>query len=194
MSYETVVNAVTGQSGRSLVNLFDAYTRGAMNRTEFLEAGGQILATANARSSAAGEAIFRDYMERFTGEPYVLKATSTPWNPERLQKALNTIVTEEGIDTVMQLERLSRAEALKASRRAYDTAMGAEKRVKGWVRGLDSNACQLCTWWWREGRVWHPEHPMPAHQGCVCHKVPTVTTTSNFQTADQSLRSMQDDD
>lgn len=190
MSYQTVIEAVRGQSDRSLTGLFRMLERGAINRVEFIETGAQILATSNARSAAAGEAIFRDYMERALGQPYTLKSASRPWNPERLQKALNTILAEEGIDTVMQLERISKAEALKSGRRAYDAAMSAETRVEGWVRGLDADPCQLCIWWWREGRIWHRDHPMPAHDGCLCHQVPTVATTSNYQTAQQSQRAM----
>lgn len=129
---------------------------------------------------------------RATGQPYTLPESSRPWNPERLEKALNTVLADEGLDTVMQLERISKSEALTSGRRAYDDAMSREHRVQGWVRGLDGNACQLCTWWWREGQVWHRDHPMPEHTGCLCHPVPTMTKASNFDTPEQSVQAMQE--
>ncbi|QLY27972.1 hypothetical protein H0264_21385 [Nocardia huaxiensis] len=51
---------------------------------------------------------------------------------------------------------------------AFNQAMKQNDRVTGWVRELEPGACQLCTWWWRDGQVWHKDHEMPTHKGCTC--------------------------
>ena len=47
-------------------------------------------------------------------------------------------------------------------------------RVSGWVRSLDSNACELCQGWSRDGKVWDDDHTMPRHTGCTCTQDPVV--------------------
>ena len=88
----------------------------------------------------------------------------------------------------MQIERLVRGEITQAAQDAYGDTMRSIPEVEGWVRGLDSGACELCHWWWREGRVFHPTTPLQRHTGCMCHQVPTIKKTRNFQTEKQADR------
>lgn len=188
MSFETVVDRLSGQSRTTVLGLYGLLERGAINAAEFTETAVQVLQVANARGAAAGEAVFRAYLEQATGRPYSLPGVPPPADAERLQKALGTILAAEQ-DTIMQLERLTSSEPLDAASRAYQDAMSSEATVTGWERGLDSDACQLCTWWWREGQIFHPSHRMPRHTGCKCHPIPRINVrTSNYQTERNARR------
>lgn len=79
----------------------------------------------------------------------------------------------------MRLERLARAEPLEAAQQAAHTAMQSHDLVEGWTRQMDADPCQLCRWWWREGRVWPKEHPFQSHKGCNCQ--PTVVLAEQIQ-------------
>lgn len=67
-----------------------------------------------------------------------------------------------------QVARLARCEPLEAAQQASHDAMQRQPLVEGWIRHMDADPCQLCVWWWREGRVWPKAHPMPTHKGCNC--------------------------
>ena len=72
------------------------------------------------------------------------------------------------------IARLARAETFTAGQSAYSDGIASSPHTKGWIRGLEPDACQLCRWWWREGRVWPKAHPMPTHKGCTCSPIPVV--------------------
>lgn len=74
-----------------------------------------------------------------------------------------------------RLERLARGAVARAGQDSREQAISRSPLVEGWTRGLDSTACQLCRWWWREGRVWPKQHQMPRHPGCTCVQVPELT-------------------
>lgn len=75
---------------------------------------------------------------------------------------------EGGPSAAMRLERLARSEVFEAAQQATHDAMQQQPLVEGWIRQMDADPCQLCVWWWRDGRVWPKAHPMPRHKGCNC--------------------------
>jgi hypothetical protein len=79
----------------------------------------------------------------------------------------------------MRLERLARAEPLETAQRASVDAMAAQPLVEGWTRAMDADPCQLCVWWWREGRIWPKAHPFQSHKGCNC--TPKVVLAKSIQ-------------
>lgn len=104
-------------------------------------------------------------------------------DPDRLEKAVNTILRsqEDEDDTPRssqgmgerpgpenRLERLGRSEVAETGQNALHAALQTTEGVEGWRREMEPGACQLCQWWWREGRIWPKAHPMPKHKGCEC--------------------------
>jgi hypothetical protein len=79
----------------------------------------------------------------------------------------------------MRLDRLAKAEPLEAAQQATVGAMQGQHLVEGWVRHMDADPCQLCVWWWREGRIWPKEHPFQSHKGCNCQ--PKVVLAEHIQ-------------
>lgn len=98
-----------------------------------------------------------------------------------VEVALDTTETEPAsIDPQeTQVARLARCEPLEAAQKASHDAMQQQPLVEGWIRHMDANPCQLCVWWWREGRVWPKAHPMPTHKGCNCQ--PKVVLREHIQ-------------
>lgn len=70
--------------------------------------------------------------------------------------------------------RLAEAEIKEAAARAYSAAVAESEIVTGWTRGIAADACQLCRWWSRGGKVWPADHEMPTHTGCTCNPVPVA--------------------
>lgn len=89
--------------------------------------------------------------------------------------AAGTIMAGPVEERRARLERLARGAVARAGQDSREQAIARSPLVEGWTRGLDSTACQLCRWWWREGRVWPKRHHMPRHPGCTCVQVPELT-------------------
>lgn len=88
---------------------------------------------------------------------------------DRLELAATTILTDRNPETILsRVERLGRAEVVGTGQGAYHDGMQTSEGVEGWRRDLEGGACQLCTWWSRDGRVWPKDHPMQKHTGCEC--------------------------
>lgn len=110
-----------------------------------------------------------------------ITATATAHRP-RLAEAVRTVMTGPADEIDMRLSRLARSELADGAQTEYDRLIRDTPTVRGWTRGMESDACQLCRWWWREGRVWPADHTMPTHPGCSCTPVPV------FVPADQIPR------
>src|SRR5699024_883898 len=71
-------------------------------------------------------------------------------------------------DALPILGRLALSEAVDSARAVCAEYMQGTRQVDGWVRQLDSDPCELCRWWHRDGRIWPASHTMPVHKGCAC--------------------------
>ncbi len=96
-------------------------------------------------------------------------------NRERLEAALDKVIDGDPEQIAMRLKRLANSEPAYAYKRKTGDLMNRDPRSLGWERGMNSDACQLCTWWWREGQLWAPNHVMPTHTGCMCRQIPMWT-------------------
>lgn len=109
-----------------------------------------------------------------TGQAVAPQGLTAPADdPDRLTKAASTLAALEDV-TPERWERLARSEPLEAAARAYSDGVRRSPHVTGWTRGLSANACQLCRWWSRDGKVWPDDHPMPTHKGCTCNPAPVT--------------------
>ena len=99
----------------------------------------------------------------------------------RFDSALSTILDGDVEAVTMRLGRLALAEAIESARTVSAQYMRGSKKVSGWIRELDSDPCQLCTWWWRDGRVWPADHEMPVHKGCACAQRWTRRATASIR-------------
>lgn len=171
--YEETVRGLGDGTKRIILQLWAAVERGDLPVADFPEVAAQILAVANERGRAAAEIALNGYMTAALGTV----TTPAPFAPvddtARLVKAMATIAASD-LDTTMQLARIAVAEPLEAAARRFSEGIASHPKAAGWVRQLEPDACQLCVWWWREGRVWPKEHPFQTHKGCTCNPLPTV--------------------
>ena len=152
-----------------------------------------VINRANATAVSLGDTYLASQIEEQTGTATPTTGIPPADDSERLMKAAQTVLkgrpqpetpgtaenrsapqpgTENlpAEDTARnRLERLARSEPLETAQKATHEAMQKQPLVEGWVRQFDADPCQLCVWWWREGRVWPKEHPFQSHKGCNCH-------------------------
>lgn len=193
MSFETALGSLTGQVRARAERLLDAFDAGDISQGTFITAMADVVAQARGQGATYAVAVLRDYVETSLQAPIAVSPAMPPADIDRLETAVVTILGSEQ-DTRMQIVRLATGETLDAAHQAYGDTMAELPMVKGWTRGVDSAACELCQWWGREGRVFRPEHQMPRHTGCVCHPVPTVTRTSNYQNEKQAVNAARTND
>ena len=188
---EAALARLSAAQQAKVANAFAAFEGGDLTVKEFTRVVVNIVQLGNARGALLGRAVARALIEAETEAAELTTMTRTAGvvrpEEERLAQAVGTILASDQ-DTLMQLQRLADNEPKQAAADGSAEVIRGSQRVHGWVRDLDSEACQLCKWWARDGRVWQPDHVMPRHTGCTCSPKPVVTTTDNYQTEGQARR------
>lgn len=104
-----------------------------------------------------------------TTENFKRAAVQAAAERERLGAAVDTILADGLTDAAeMRVGRLALAESIEAARGRTAELMTGTEEIEGWTRQLDSDPCELCTWWARDARIWPASHTMPTHKGCAC--------------------------
>jgi hypothetical protein len=144
-----------------------------------------IVNRANAAATALADVWLVAQIEAQSGIATTAAGLIAVDDSERLVKAVTTILDEpDSVDT--RLDRLARAEPLESAHQATTDGIKAQPLVEGWTRAMDADPCQLCRWWWREGRVWPKEHPFQRHKGCNCQ--PRIVVARNIQSTGYTRR------
>lgn len=140
-----------------------------------------ILAIFNQRAVSLAVTGFSAQASIATGTPVPASVLSIPDDTDRLAKAASTVLdvarASDVPDTI--IARIGRAEPLNTAARSYSGQLAESPLVEGWVRNMDADPCQLCQWWWREGRIWPKDHPFQTHHGCAC--VPRPVWVENIK-------------
>lgn len=187
MTYEETLGRLQTTTARAVLSLWEQHEAGLLTRAEFTDLAVLVLETATRQGLSLGALSIRGYLEAVTGMPQPVAVPEPEPEAGRLAKGVGTILAGHTADVPTRLERMALNEPVQAATDGARHAMLADRRVTGWTRGLEGDGCELCRWWWRNGRVWQPDHPMPRHTGCVCHPVPAVSvTTDNAQTTKQA--------
>lgn len=141
-----------------------------------------IVDAANNLASLLADQYVSVAIESATGAATPVSGAAPADDVERLTKAVSTVLTDDDIavpDAGTRLERLARSEPLDTGQRAVAAVMSVHPQVEGWTRHMDADPCQLCKWWWREGRIWPKEHPFQKHKGCNCQ--PEIVVADNIE-------------
>jgi hypothetical protein len=188
-TYQAESLALSTTAATQVAEVYAALTAGQITQA----AAEELIATiVNHTASAAvflADVWLSIQIENATGEVTVPVGVLPEDNTDRLVAAVNTILDadpETAPDPDMRLERLARAETLDAGHRATSEAMVGQPLVEGWTRQMDGDPCQLCKWWWREGRVWPKVHPFQRHKGCNCQ--PRIVTRRHINSTGFSRR------
>lgn len=108
---------------------------------------------------------FRPLTERSARNDAIQRAVA---DRARFDTAVTTILDGDDEAVAMRLGRLAWSESIDSARAVSSEYMRGTEQVDGWTRQLDSDPCELCTWWHRAGRIWPADHSMPTHKGCAC--------------------------
>lgn len=140
---------------------------------------GSVVNTANNLAAFLADQYVSVSLETVTGAAAPATGVAPVDDTERLIDATRTVLDAEDDQQPMRLERLARAEPLEAGQRTIAAVMDAQPGIEGWTRHMDADPCQLCQWWWREGRIWPKEHPFQSHKGCNCQ--PEIVVAEHIQ-------------
>lgn len=139
---------------------------------ELAELVARMLATADDQARALA-------WQYFAGNQYAAIGTTPALAPAGAHPQMATLTA--GVNRALALDdpagKLSQiVHRLTSWHAADETARQMRRsRARGWTRGIERAACQMCRWWEREGRIWPADHRMPRHTGCRCQQVPTWT-------------------
>ncbi|MGV9827009.1 hypothetical protein [Gordonia sp. NPDC003429] len=176
MAYRDALIALSERSERQVVAAWNAYVAGALSREECVQWIASAITISNGQASALANMAYAAELMTQLGSPAAVPALATPDDLDRLTKAASTVldVAQASPVSAAIVARLGRAEPLETAARSYSDAMIRSGKTRGWTRQLSANACQLCRWWWREGRIWPAEHPFQHHKGCTCTPKPVI--------------------
>ena len=140
-----------------------------------------VLAAYNGRAASLAASAFAAQAMAATHRAVAVSVGAVPDDTDRLAKAATTVARRGP-----RLGGARRHHRPAGPRRTVDTAartysgqLAASPLVEGWTRAMDAAPCQLCRWWWREGRVWPKNHPFQTHTGCAC--VPRPVWAKNIR-------------
>lgn len=185
MTYHRELEKTATATAEQVLAAVAMYEAGRLDRDVLVAVVAAYVAAGNGAAAALADLSLAAVLTVELQTPIAPQGITRPaGDVDRLTKAATTLLAVEG--SWERWERLARAEPLEAAANAYSEGIRRSERVSGWRRGISGDACELCTWWWRQGRVWQAEHPMPTHKGCTCTPIPVTTTTDNYQSRRQA--------
>jgi len=174
VTYQGVVGRIREDTKRKVMAAWRMYGVGTITRPQFLQLASAILGQAGTSAAAAADLAVSLELTRLNESLAAVAGVTNRKTQRTYMDALETVLDGDG-DVPMKLERLSLNAPLESAQAAYGKAL-AGSGASGWVRQMDPDPCQLCRWWWREGRVWPSDHLMPTHPGCECVARPVTVT------------------
>jgi hypothetical protein len=178
VTYQDELVALADANDAQVQSLYKRYLLGELTTEAVIALIAAAIAQANARAYALADLAVAASIMVNTGTPTTVVGVLPPADDAaRLLKAATTTlldVAKESPAPESIVSRLARSEPLESATKAFGEAMPQQPLVKGWVRQLDADPCQLCQWWSRDGRVWPANHPMPRHRGCECVQKPVL--------------------
>ena len=195
LRYEDMLERLGDQGRQAIIDTYQLWQDGYVSRETFLSVSSELLQHINEQATVYGSLSY-EQLAAFLADQEINNVAALTHKPQvttsrsKIQQSLETILVGEPEQILMRLDRLGYVLPIQETQRAYEQSLGADDRVEGWTRGMDDNACQLCVWWWREGRHWPKNHPFQSHNGCKCQQVPVMSTevTSTVYTRELQRR------
>lgn len=176
-SYEETVQALADATGEQVARVVEQWQAGDLTEPVAAALIAAVIARAHAKATALADLGMAATLTVRTQTAVPALGLAVPsGEPERLRRAGSTLLRrlDPTGDTHHRAHRLGHSETLTRAAAARSDAIAASPLVSGWVRNLNGDGCQLCTFWWRGGRVWPADHRMPTHKGCNCTQTPVL--------------------
>ena len=176
MSYRDILVNLGDTTEAKVLKVYALMDAGKLTYIEAVGVMSTLIGKAQARAVALAETSLAAELTLRTLTPVAVVATSVAPNMTKVRGAVRVVLatTASTPDPAGRIARMVRGITYKAASDAYSEGISKSALVEGWSRGLEPDACQMCRWWWREGRVWPSSHVMPAHSGCTCFPVPEL--------------------
>ena len=179
MSQETALHdAFMGYAdgvGDRLVVLHGALLEGTLTPDDFIDRASVLVGDAQARMYALADASLSAWLTVETGTAVPSLGIGAPNELPRLREGLSTLLAVVDPEApALRVARFGRSETAGAFQDGYSAAMGERPQVGGWRRVLNSTACELCRWLYRDGYVYRPRQSFHRHAGCGCHPEPVL--------------------
>lgn len=177
MTYQDALNSLAEDTQNRVAKVVAAYLAGHLAGVEFEAVIAAIILTAQDRGAVIADLSLASQVTAGTGKAIPVQGRLNPNRPEQVRAVIRTTIEASRTDDELatRLARIADNEPRYVARDTYQKSLQASRDVEGWTRGLDSDPCQLCVWWWRDGRVWPKNYPLQHHKGCQCTQVPVVT-------------------
>jgi hypothetical protein len=185
MAYEDTLDQISQQSQQQVQQAWANYQAGQLTQAEFEQVTAQAIAASNSRAATLADlslaaAIATEMATQFPQVDATSTLTTSGLTPDsgeeltRLTKGVHTLLeaSKAGDDVTARLTRFAASEPLETAQRTYQQSIKKHPALNGWQRHLSTDACELCVWWWREGRVWPKDHYFQSHKGCKCTPKP----------------------
>lgn len=176
MAYRDTLIALSERSERQVLAAYTAFLSGSLSREECIQWIASAITVSNSQAHALANLAYAAEVMTQLGVAVPVVNTNAPDDLARLTKAADTVlsVAEASASSAAIVGRLGRCEPLETAAQTYSESMIRSGKTRGWVRQMSPGACQLCRWWWRQGRVWPAEHPFQHHKGCTCTPKPVI--------------------
>lgn len=188
------------KSGDDIASMFHRLRDAGATPDELSRALSMRITAQNMHAGALGEGMARSQLTTW-GIPgeiarVPMTAVAHELDRDRLAQAVLTILSRAepadvvagAVITARAVHRLARSEAVQAGQRTFHRTMSRARSVKGWTRVPEPDACELCEWWARDGRVWPRDHAMPTHKGCTCAQQFVLVERAERPSVSQSAR------
>lgn len=177
-SYRDLVDRLGEETAEKVIAIWAAWNEGTITQAEAIAAISVVIAKANQKATTLADLALAAALTTATRTIVHPHGLTRPADDlTRLRKAASTLLARlpDTPDPQARAARLGRSEPLDAAQQARGDAIATTTFVEGWTRSVSGSACELCTWWAREGRIWPKTHPMPRHKGCTCTQTPVLT-------------------
>ena len=196
LRFEDMLEQLRDQGRRSVLNTWRLYEDGLIDYDTFIDVASTLLAHIAERGAAYGRLSYHQIIATMTGGEIgatssnvgVIREMTTPTGVGR---ALDTIAKGEPERILTRLARLGSIVPIEETQAGYAEELQADPKIEGWIRGLNDTACELCEFWYWDGRIWPKDHPMPTHKGCMCQQIPAWSEVSETQKSRAARRRRQ---
>lgn len=176
MAYREMVQQLGERTAAKVLAAYTEWAAGRLTDAAFSAALVAVIASARLRAAALADLGLSATLSARLGRYVPPQDSRLDPDTDRLTKAADTLVTElpDTADQEARVRRLGLAETVAAAIVAYSAGIrrrstaASSPRIVGWTRGISASACQLCTWWAKDGATFPPEIEMAHHPGCTC--------------------------
>jgi hypothetical protein len=158
MTYQEQLNTLADRSKAAAIALWTRLDDpdDDLDEEVFVPALAASVAAYNGRAQSLARLAFAAQSMMHTGKATAVADLPILEDTDRLHQAAATVldVAREANDPEAIVGRLGRSEALSTANQTFTAAMKDSPIVERWVRGLSPEACELCQWWYRDGKSW----------------------------------------